>query len=68
MKMAGRTTKRKYSEDYIKFGFICQEKDGMDLPQCVIRFKVLENESMKPAKFKLHLQICHPGLLQEDRD
>ena len=68
MKMAGRTTKRKYSEDYIKFGFTCQEKDGMDLPQCVICFKVLGNESMKPAKLKLHLEKCHPGLLQKDKD
>nr|XP_025037016.1 meiosis-specific kinetochore protein isoform X4 [Pelodiscus sinensis] len=30
----GRNVKSKYLEDYIKFGFTCQEK-GVDLPQCV---------------------------------
>uniref|UniRef100_K7F9C3 DUF4371 domain-containing protein n=1 Tax=Pelodiscus sinensis TaxID=13735 RepID=K7F9C3_PELSI len=57
-----------YSEDYIKFGFTCQEKEGVDLPQCVICFKVLGNDSMKPAKLKLHLKKCHPNLLQKDED
>uniref|UniRef100_K7FWQ2 DUF4371 domain-containing protein n=1 Tax=Pelodiscus sinensis TaxID=13735 RepID=K7FWQ2_PELSI len=42
-----RNVKHKYSEDYIKFGFTCQEKEGVDLPQCVICFKVLGNDSMK---------------------
>uniref|UniRef100_K7FCM8 DUF4371 domain-containing protein n=1 Tax=Pelodiscus sinensis TaxID=13735 RepID=K7FCM8_PELSI len=63
-----RNVKRKYSEDYIKFGFTCQEKESMDLPQCVICFKVLGNDSMKPAKLKLHLEKCHPNLLQKDED
>uniref|UniRef100_K7G016 DUF4371 domain-containing protein n=1 Tax=Pelodiscus sinensis TaxID=13735 RepID=K7G016_PELSI len=57
-----------YSEDYIKFGFTCQEKEGVDLPQCVNCFKVLGNDSMKPAKLKLHLKKCHPDLLQKDED
>uniref|UniRef100_K7G9P4 DUF4371 domain-containing protein n=1 Tax=Pelodiscus sinensis TaxID=13735 RepID=K7G9P4_PELSI len=48
-----------------KFGFTCQEKEGADLPQCVICFKVLGNESMK---LKLHLEKCHPNLLQKDED
>uniref|UniRef100_K7FAC5 DUF4371 domain-containing protein n=1 Tax=Pelodiscus sinensis TaxID=13735 RepID=K7FAC5_PELSI len=58
----------KYSEDYIKFSFTCQEKEGMDLPQCVICFKVLGNDSMKLAKLKLHLKKGHPNLLQKDED
>uniref|UniRef100_K7F692 DUF4371 domain-containing protein n=1 Tax=Pelodiscus sinensis TaxID=13735 RepID=K7F692_PELSI len=60
-----RNVKRKYLEDYIKFSFTCQEK-GMDLPQCVV--SVLGNDSMKPAKLKLHLEKCHPNLLQKDED
>uniref|UniRef100_K7GBQ1 DUF4371 domain-containing protein n=1 Tax=Pelodiscus sinensis TaxID=13735 RepID=K7GBQ1_PELSI len=57
-----------YSEDYIEFGFTYQKKEGMDLPQCVICFKVLGNDSMKLAKLKLHLEKCHPNLLQKDED
>uniref|UniRef100_K7FLK2 Uncharacterized protein n=1 Tax=Pelodiscus sinensis TaxID=13735 RepID=K7FLK2_PELSI len=60
--------KRKYSEDDIKFGFTCQEKEGVDLPRCVICFKVLGNDSMKSAKLKLHLEKCHPNLFQKDED
>uniref|UniRef100_K7FKI8 DUF4371 domain-containing protein n=1 Tax=Pelodiscus sinensis TaxID=13735 RepID=K7FKI8_PELSI len=63
-----RNVKCKYSEDYVKFGFTCQEKEGMDLPQHVICFKVLGNDSMKPAKLKLHLEKCHPNLLQKDEN
>uniref|UniRef100_K7G9A2 DUF4371 domain-containing protein n=1 Tax=Pelodiscus sinensis TaxID=13735 RepID=K7G9A2_PELSI len=63
-----RNVKRKYSEDYIKFGFTCQEKEGVDLPQCVICFKVLGNDSMKLANLKLHLEKYHPNLLQKDED
>uniref|UniRef100_K7G861 DUF4371 domain-containing protein n=1 Tax=Pelodiscus sinensis TaxID=13735 RepID=K7G861_PELSI len=62
-----RNVKRKYSEDNIKFGFTCQEKEGVN-PQRIICFKVLGNDSMKPAKLKLHLKKCHPNLLQKDED
>uniref|UniRef100_K7G867 DUF4371 domain-containing protein n=1 Tax=Pelodiscus sinensis TaxID=13735 RepID=K7G867_PELSI len=61
-----RNVEHKYSEDYIKFGFACQEKEGVDLPQCVVCFKVLGNDSMK--KLKLHLEKRHPNLLQKDED
>uniref|UniRef100_K7FBH7 DUF4371 domain-containing protein n=1 Tax=Pelodiscus sinensis TaxID=13735 RepID=K7FBH7_PELSI len=30
--------------------------------------KVLGNDSMKPAKLKLHLKKCHPNLLQKNED
>uniref|UniRef100_K7FT67 Uncharacterized protein n=1 Tax=Pelodiscus sinensis TaxID=13735 RepID=K7FT67_PELSI len=63
-----RNVKRKYSEDYIKFGFTCQEKGGVDLPQCVICFKILGNDSMKLTKLKLHLEKCQPNLMQKDED
>nr|XP_025033759.1 rab GTPase-binding effector protein 1 isoform X4 [Pelodiscus sinensis] len=68
MATTGRNVKHKYSEDYIKFGFTCQEKEGVDLPQRVVCFRVLGNDSMKPAKLKLHLEKCHPKLLQKDED
>ena len=54
-------------EAYLEFGFTCQKKDDVDLPQCVIRYKVLGNDSLKPAKLKLHLTKCHPTLVQKDK-
>ncbi|CAH1104636.1 unnamed protein product [Psylliodes chrysocephalus] len=36
--------KRKFSEDYVKFGSTFIEKDGMQLPQCVICLKVLNQQ------------------------
>ncbi|CAH1966339.1 unnamed protein product [Acanthoscelides obtectus] len=40
--------KRKFSEDYFKFGFTFIEKDEPQLPQCVICMKVLSNEAQSP--------------------
>jgi len=31
-----KVNKRKYKEDYIKYGFTCLQKDGEDIPQCVV--------------------------------
>ncbi|KAG6924068.1 zinc finger BED-type containing 9 [Chelydra serpentina] len=31
-------------------------------------FQVLGNDSMKPAKLKLHLEMCHRKLLQKEKD
>ena len=59
--------KRTYLETYIQYGFTCQKKDNVDLPQCVICYKVLGNDSLKPAKLKLHLSKCHPTLVQKDK-
>ena len=43
------------------------KKDNVDLPQCVICCKVLGNDSLKPAKLKLHLSNCHRSLVQKDK-
>ncbi len=53
---------RKYSEDYIKFGFIYIERNNVQLPQCLICYKTLGNDSLKPCKLKAHLEKCHPEL------
>ncbi|CAH2007053.1 unnamed protein product [Acanthoscelides obtectus] len=39
------TKKRKFSVDYVKFGFTFIEKDELQLPQCAIYMKVLSNEA-----------------------
>ena len=59
--------KRTYLETYIQYGLTCQKKDDVDIPQCVICYKVLGNDSLKPAKLKLHLGKCHPTLVQKDK-
>ena len=59
--------KRKYSETYVQYSFTCQTKNNVDLPQCVICYKVLENDPLKPAKLKLHLSKCHPTLVQKNK-
>lgn len=55
------TKQRKFPVDYIKFGSIFTEKDELQLPQCVIRMKILGNDSMRPnhleASSNLKFQI-----------
>ncbi|KAI6651159.1 zinc finger BED domain-containing protein 5-like [Oopsacas minuta] len=60
--------KRKYNEDYIKYGFTSILKEGRELPQCVICYKVLSEGSMKPSFLKRHLSGCHPNLADKDID
>lgn len=47
--------KRYYDESYIKFGFTFIKNNNEELPQCVICFKTLSNECMKPSKLERHL-------------
>jgi len=53
--------KRKYSEDYVKFGFTCSlESDGTEKPQCFLCAKVFCNDNMRPAKLQEHFAKVHP--------
>ncbi|KAG7165038.1 SCAN domain-containing protein 3-like 3 [Homarus americanus] len=40
--------KRKYIDGYINYGFTSILADGIEKPHCVLCFKVLENDSMRP--------------------
>lgn len=62
------TKKRKYSEEYINYGFTSILADGTEKPQCVLCFKVLGNDSMRPSKLKHHLQTIHPHYAEKDPD
>ncbi len=62
------TKKRKCSEEYINYGFTSILADGIEKPQCVLCFKVLENDSMRPSKLKHHLQTIHPHYAEKDPD
>nr|XP_047141519.1 zinc finger BED domain-containing protein 5-like [Hydra vulgaris] len=44
------------------------DKETISYPQCVICYKVLGNDSMKPSKLAIHLNKCHPDLQTKDTD
>ncbi len=62
------TKKRKYSEEYINYGFISILAYGIEKPQCVLCFKVLGNDSMRSSELKHHLQTIHPHYAEKDPD
>ena len=54
-------SKRKWSKNYIKFGFIKKiEKDGTEKAPCRPCDQVLANSSLKPCQLKIHFAI-HGG-------
>ncbi|XP_042228601.1 zinc finger BED domain-containing protein 5-like [Homarus americanus] len=60
--------KRKYNDEYINYGFTSILADGIEKPQCVLCFKVLGNDSMRPGKLKHHLTTIHPQYAERDPD
>ncbi len=60
------TRKRKYSEEYNDYGFTSILADGVEKPQCVLLFKVLGNDSMRPNKLKHHLYAIHQYYAEKD--
>lgn len=58
--------KRKYCEEYIKYGFTVLTINGIDKPQCVLCNIVLSVEALKPSKLKRHLETKHPEHIQKD--
>ena len=60
--------KRKYSDDFLKWGFTDIVITGVQRPQCVVCLEVLAHESMKPAKIQRHLETKHPALKDKSID
>ncbi|XP_044747389.1 uncharacterized protein LOC123312268 [Coccinella septempunctata] len=54
---------RRYSVDYLKFGFLPSKADKR-LPICLLCNKLLSNDSMKPSKLEDHLRRCHPDKVE----
>ncbi|GFS77663.1 zinc finger BED domain-containing protein 5 [Nephila pilipes] len=62
-----KVVKRKYDEDYIKYGFSrCGDETALR-PQCIICGDQLSNESMVPSKLKRHLYSSHPSCANKDK-
>ena len=60
-------SKRKYSADYIKYGFIAIQHGGDTLPQCVICMKTLSNAALKPSLLKRRLVSNHADKMDRDK-
>lgn len=54
--------KRRYDEDYMRYGFSYIEDQGGQKPQSILCSEVLAHESMKPSKLKRHLETKHHSL------
>ena len=65
--MASCAKKRKYLDDYIKYGFTVISKNGIEMPQCVICYKTLSNDAMRPSRLERHLSTVHPNLVNEPK-
>ncbi|CAH2096181.1 unnamed protein product [Euphydryas editha] len=59
--------KRKYNDDYIKYGFVTIHKNGIDQPQCV-RGRVLSNDAMRPSRLERHLSTKHSALKDKPKE
>ncbi|GFU37695.1 protein FAM200B, partial [Nephila pilipes] len=62
-----KVVKRKYNEDYIKYGFSWCGDETAPRPQCIICGDQLSNESMVPSKLKRHLYSSHPSCANKDK-
>ena len=59
--------KRKYLDEYIRFGFVSLQKGDTVVPQCVICCKTLSNDGMKPSRLERHLRTIHPALVDKPK-
>ena len=51
--------KRKYSEDYLHYGFTDAMVNGQVVRQYVICFQILSNDALRPTRLQRHLQTKH---------
>src|SRR6218665_4154685 len=58
--------KRKYSGEFLKYGFTSMVVARIEKPQCVICNDVLSAESMKPNKLKRPFDNKHQNLSYKD--
>ena len=61
------TKKRKYLDDYIKFGFLSLLKCDTKVPVCAICYKTLNNNAMRPSRLKRHLTTAHSALVNKPK-
>ncbi|GFU71169.1 protein FAM200B [Trichonephila clavipes] len=59
---------RKYSQEYLNFGFTIIEVNGEEKPLCVICSKILAADSMKPNKLRRHFETLHGEYINKPRE
>ena len=59
--------KRKYLDDYIKFGLVSLLKRDTEIPQRVICYKTLSYDAMRPSCLKQHLTTAHSALADKPK-
>ncbi|KRY24600.1 SCAN domain-containing protein 3, partial [Trichinella spiralis] len=53
--------KRKYDAEYIKYGFVAIEINGVEVPQYVrCMLDTLSNDALRPTRLQRHLHHRHP--------
>lgn len=65
-KSKSKAKKRKYSPDYLNYGFTSISTNGEEKAQCVVCMTVLGNDSLRPQKLKDHLEKKHPNHKSND--
>ena len=58
--------KRKYSEEFLRYGFTFIVEAGIEKPQCVICNEIMSAESMKPNEMKRHFDAKHSNFAGKD--
>ena len=52
--------KRKYNEEYIKYGFtVTTDRAGEEVPPCFVCSTLLSTEALKPSKLLRHMEMHH---------
>ncbi|GFX36237.1 protein FAM200B [Trichonephila clavipes] len=59
---------RKYSQEYLNFGFTITVGNIEEKPLCVICSKILAADSMKPNKLKRHFETLHREYINKPRE
>lgn len=67
-KIVPKIKSRKYSQEYLNFGFISTEVNEEERPLCVFCSKILAADSMKPNKLKRHLETLHSEYVGKPRE
>ena len=58
--MSKKANKRGWNDDYIQYGFAHFSDKDAQKGQCVICYKILGNDLLRPSKLLNHLLKIHP--------
>lgn len=59
---------RKWSDEYVKFGFTEAIRDGLPVAQCLHCASILGNPSLRPSKLRNHRDKIHPSKVDDDEE